>query len=229
MQARTPATALDTVWGSALRGYIQNVFGKDVCTPCHAYYAYTACVMSSDDYSEDHRFNILQFADEIIPINYHGAHCNRLEQFMACWSQLQGNCGPTLQGLEHHAMLLVEGCRIQSDMDIAGCPWQDILLPHYIQANKVTTWPLGAQGLNNPMWLEKGYYNRNITKDIANDLERGSSLLQPGLKEEFSRLCGQIIGTDLESALNKLGYFQYDAWKWLKRWAEAQYPTFPCT
>ncbi len=209
MQISAPETALDTIRGRLLMDYLGSLPVQRLCTARNAYDAYTVCVMSSEGRSDENRFNILQFAHEIIPINYHGAHCNRLEQFTACWNLLQETCGPYLQGLEHHATLLVDGCQLQSDMDIVRCPWQEILLPYYIQASKLTAWPLSVQCLHNPMWLDKEYYNRTVTKNLGTVI----SFLQPGVKE-ISRRCGQDLGNRLQFVLDKLGYFQYDAWRY---------------
>ncbi len=136
LEMATPGTALDTVYGQlALVPYLQSLPGDELCTTVPAFLAYTACVLSSDSKSEMTQFNILQFAQRIIPVPYHGSHCNRLEQFTACWNLLQQICGPKVQGLEQHATLLVEGCKIQMEMDTTGCHWQDMLLSHYIQAS----------------------------------------------------------------------------------------------
>ncbi len=131
-------TALDTVWGKALLTYVQSLSGKDLCATLNANYAYTTCVMSADDRSEKSKFNILQFAHQIMSLPYHGARCSRLEDFTACWNLLQQICGPKVRGLEQSATLMVEGCKIQSELDTVGCHWQDMLLPHYIQASRVT-------------------------------------------------------------------------------------------
>ncbi len=172
-----------------------------------------ACVMSSDGKSESTKFNILQFAHEILVSSifpYHGSHCDRLEQFTACWNLLQKTCGPKVRGLEQHATLLVEGCKIQSQMDLAGCHWQDMLLPHYIQASQVTAWPLAGQCLQNPLMLETTHHYSNIT----NDLERVISALQPGV-EDISRICGQHLAARVQSVLDRVRYFLYDAYKYI--------------
>ena len=156
------------------------------------------------------RFNILQFAHLLWPLLYHGTHCHRLEEFTTCWNMLQDICGSKVRGLEQHAILLVEGCKIQSAMDLAGCHWQDMLLPHYIQASRVTQWPLGTQCLQNPMALEKYVYNADITED----LKKVIALLQPGL-EEISQKCGSQLSTRLRVLLQKLHYLQYDAFNYI--------------
>ncbi len=74
--------------------FLHGLVGEELCTTVHASLAYTACVVSSDDKSEKSKFNIVQFAHQIIPYVYHGIHCNRLEQFTACWNLLQEICGP---------------------------------------------------------------------------------------------------------------------------------------
>ncbi len=220
LEMAAPGTALDTVYGIGLLAWLQTLSVEELCTTVPAYYAYMACVMSSDGKSEITKFNILQFAHGIIPpLIYHGSHCNRLELFTTCWNLLQEICGPKVRGLEQHATLLVEGCTIQSEMDLAGCHWQDMLLPHYIQASQVTAWPIHAQCLQSPMWLETSYHYTNITTD----LERVISLLQPGV-EDISKICGKRLATRVQSVLDKVRYFLYDAYKYNVLLSEAASP-----
>ena len=217
-----PGTALDTVWGKAVLVYLQSLSVEELCTTVPALQAFTACVMSSEGKSDINKFNILQFAHELVmsPVfRYHGSHCNRLEMFTTCWNLLQEICGPKVRGLEQHATLLVEGCKIQSEMDLAGCHWQDMLLPHYIRASQVTAWPIPAQCLLSPMWLETTYHYSNIT----DDLERVISLLQPGV-EDISRICGQHLAARVQSVLEKIRYFLYDAYKYTVLLNEAVSP-----
>ncbi len=139
LEITAPGTALDTVFGKWLQAYLHDISEEEFCSIADgASDAYLACVMSSDDRSERNEFNILQFAHQIFPSVYHGTQCNRLELFTACWNLMQEICGPKVRGFEQHATLLVEGCKIQSEMEKVGCHWQDMLLPHYIQASRAT-------------------------------------------------------------------------------------------
>ncbi len=127
-------TALDTVMGRRLVAHLQNVSEQDICSdPLKADIAYTICLMSSDDKYERSTFNILQFAHAFFTQVYHGTYCLRQEQFTVCWNLLQQMCGPKVRLYKQHATLLVEGCKIQSEMDTAGCHWQDMLLRHYFR------------------------------------------------------------------------------------------------
>ncbi len=121
--------------------------------------------MSSNDNSNKRKFNIVQLAQQQLQLIYTGAHCNRLEQFTACWNMLRKTCEPKVRGLEQHAPLLVEGCKIQSELDTVGCHWQDMLLPHYPQASRVTVWPIVLQCMRNPWSLEDAHYNTTMTMD----------------------------------------------------------------
>ncbi len=199
-----PGTALDTVWGKYILSYLQGLPGEELCTVSNSDVAYLACVMSSDDRSEKGRFNILQFAHGRFPVLYHGARCSRLESFTACWNQLHEICGSKVRGLEQHATLLVEGCKIQSKMDAVGCPWQDMLLRYYINASHATAWPLTTDCLGNPLFLEDSYYG--TINDIMANLDTVISLLQQGAEEIFKK-----CGSDIRSLLNKLRYLQRDA------------------
>ncbi len=206
-----PGTVLDTVWGKYVLAYLQTVSGEELCTTLPSYLAYLACVMSSDSKSEIPTFNVLQFAHIMINSGiYHGTHCSRLEPFTACWNLLQEICGAKVRGLEQHATLLVEGCKIQSEMDTAGCHWQDMLLSHYIQASQVTVWPLTGQCLGNPMLFENTYYR---TDKLIKDLDTVISLLQPGV-EEISSICGRHLASRVRVLLEKIRYLQYDAFKY---------------
>ena len=217
-----PGTALDTVFGKALLANLHTLSGKELCTTVPSYGAYMVCVMSSDGKSERTKFNIVQFAHALVmsPIfPYHGSHCNRLERFTACWNLLHEICGPKVRGFQQHATLLVDGCKIQSEMDLAGCHWQDMLLPHYIQASKVTAWPIAGQCSQSPMWLETMYHYTNIT----DDLERIITLLQPGV-EDISRICGQHLATLVQSVLDKVRYSLHDAYKYAVLFTKAGSP-----
>ncbi len=163
LEITASGTALDTVYGQLfLMPTPEKFSGEELCTVFPAYLAYYACVLSSDYESEMTNFNILQFAQRIIPIPYHGSHCNRLEQFTTCWNLLQQICGPKVRGLEQHANLLVESCKILSEMHLAGCHWQDMLLPYHIQASQMTAWPLAGQCIHNPMYLENSYCKSSV-------------------------------------------------------------------
>ncbi len=205
-------TALDTIYGYSVRTiWTQPPLWQKTCaTPQQLYFQYYICVMSSDVKSEMPKFNILQFAHGMIPIPYHGSHCDRLELFTECWKLLQETCGPKVRGLEQHATLLVEGCKIQSEMDAARCHWQDMLLRHYIQASQVTIWPLGGQGMHNPMWLDNMHYNTSVVRE---DLDKVISLLKPGV-EDISRICSQQLGRRVKVLLDKIRYLQLSAFKY---------------
>ncbi len=88
LEITSPGTALDTVYGKAMLTYLHRLSGEELCTTMNAYDAYAACFLSSDDMSENSRFNILQFAHQQLAIIYHGAQCSRLDQFTACWNLL---------------------------------------------------------------------------------------------------------------------------------------------
>ncbi len=208
LEMSAPGTALDTLYGRHVLAVLQSLPGEEVCTAWPSYLAYYACVMSSDDQSEMTKFNLLQFAHGMIPLPYHGTHCHRLDTFTACWNLLQEICGHKVRGLQQHATLLVEGCKIQSEMDTAGCHWQDMLLSHYIQASQVTAWPLSGQCLSNTMSLES-YTSSVLTKELM-DLDKVISLLQPGV-EDISRICGRHLATRVQVLLGKIRYLQYDA------------------
>ncbi len=204
-------TAPDTLYGKEIMAFLQSLSGEDLCTTENSGLAYYACFLSSDEYSEKNRFNIVQFAHQLVPFLYHGTQCNRLEQFTACWNVLQQTCGPKVQGLAQHATLLVEGCKIQSEMDIAGCPWQDMLLGYYVQASRITRWPTSGQCLENSMLIDSSRYSS--FNDLVDDLETVISLLQPGV-EEITMKCGSQTGKRLALLLNRLRYLQPDALKY---------------
>ncbi len=99
LEMTAPGTALGTVYGQlVLMPTLKKFSGEELCTPWPVYFAYSACVMSSDVESEMTKFNIVQFAHRIVPVPYHGSHCNRLEMFTTCWNLLQEICGPNVRG-----------------------------------------------------------------------------------------------------------------------------------
>ncbi len=207
-----PGSALDTVYGKYILEGLHHLTVNEYCSTASAYVAYEACVLASDDKSERNKFNILQFAHQLLVLRYHGTQCSRLEHFTACWKLLQQICGHKVQGMKQHATLLVEGCKIQSELDIVGCHWQDMLLPHYIQASRVTVWPTNGQCLQNPMFVEDTHYG--TFNSVLDDLDNVISHLQPGF-EEISRKCGLQHAERLSLLLNKLRYPQRDAMKYM--------------
>ncbi len=209
LEMAAPGTALDTFVGRSLLAFLHKLPGREVCsTESTAYFAYTACVMSSDDKHERSKFNILQFGQGLFPFIYHGTQCLRLEQFTACWNLLREMCGPAVRGFAQHATLLVEGCKIKSEMDTAGCHWQDMLVRRYLQASRVTVWPLVTQGLSNPLLLESSHDQTRVMEDLDTVI----SLLRPGV-EEISRKCGKQLAKRLQAVLQQVRYQQYDAVK----------------
>ena len=211
LEITTPGTALATVRGEIIMEYLHSLPGEELCTTYNAYIAYDACLMSSFDKTERSKFNILQFAHQMFWFSYHGIQCSRLEEFTACWNLLQEICGPKVQGLEHHATLLVEGCKIQSELDIVRCHWQDMLLDYYLQASRVTVWPTVSQCLQNPMALEDSYYS--TCTSIFHDLDTVITLLQSGV-DEIGRKCGLQPANRIRVLLNKVHYIQRDAFKY---------------
>ncbi len=206
LEVTTPEPHLGAVSGRFLLAALHSLAGEKLCTTANVYTAYKECVLLSDDKYEKIKFNILQFAHQLLPLSYHGTHCNRLEQFTTCWNLLQDLCGPKVRGLKHHATLMVKGCRIQSEMDNAGCHRQDMLLPHYIQASHVTVWPIVSQCFGNPMSLE----DTHNSSCVMDNLDAIMLLLKPGV-EEISMKCGSQPANRVRTLLNKLHYLQRDA------------------
>ena len=222
LESTAPGTALNTVFGKYVLHILHSLSGEELCTTENAYAAYLACVLSSDDNSETSKFNIIQFAHQIAGPLSHGTQCNRLEQFTECWNLLQEICGPKIRGFKQHATLMVESCKIQSEMTTAGCHWQDMLLPYYIQSSRVTVWPTAAQCLVNPMSLDDVHYTR--FNSVINDLDTVISFLQPALKD-ISKKCGSQYAERVRLLLNKLHYLQGDALKYTFSFTDGLLPT----
>ncbi len=208
LETAAHGTALDTAYGKDAVVYLQTLSGAELCTTSNAYIGYLACMMSTDDKSDKSKFNIVQFAHQIMQFIYNGSQCSGLGQFTACWDMLQEICGPKVRGFQQHATLLVESCKIQSEMESVGCQWQDMILPYYIQASRVTVWPTATQGLLNPMFLDDAHYG--TYNNIAKGLETMISQLQPGV-EEIARKCGAQPADRLRKLFQKLRYLQLDA------------------
>ncbi len=207
LEDMVPGSALDTIYGRFVLRGIRNVSGEKLCSFTMSMPAYSACIMSSDDISYRNQVNVLQFAQNILSVEYHGTKCQRLEQFKTCWKFLKQICGPRVVDFEQHAKILVGGCGIQTLMDRTGCKWQDMLLGHYVEAGHSTLWPLTSQGAKNPLILERGIHNRTT---VRMDLEKVISLLRPGVAEISAR-CGQGPATQLWSLLQSLKDARFDA------------------
>ncbi len=135
---------------------------------------------------------------------------------------MQTICGPKVNGFEPHTSLLVEGCNVESERDTLGCHWQDMLLPHYIQASRVSAWPLAWQCFykEDPMSIDDTAYSSSI----ADDLDTVISFLQPGV-QEISRKCGPQVAKRLRLLLNKTRHLQRNALKYIALCTEDQYRT----
>ncbi len=211
LQIMAPGTALDTVFGKFVLSYLDTLYGEEFCTTGNAFATYLACEMASDDRSEKSKFNILQFAHQMIPLSYHGLQCNGLGRFTTCWNLLQEQCGHKVLGLEQHATLLMETCKIQTEMDVVDCHWQDMLLEHYIHASEMTVWPLVMQCSRNPLSLDNAKY---LSNGLMDDLDTVITLLQPGILE-ISKKCGPQPAKRLKLLLRKLRSLQLDAFKYI--------------
>ena len=204
-----PGSALDSVYGKYTLGYVKQL-GDKYCYDTNSQLAASnICILSSQDTAEMARFNILQFAHQVITVlPVHMYSCTRLTQFTACWNLLQETCGSRVRWLALEATLLVEGCKLQALMDDIGCHWQDMLIRHYIEASRRTVWPMASQILFNPMFLDKAIYN---TSGVRKDLDTVISFLQPGV-EEIARGCGRQPAAQLGRLLHKIRYLQNYAW-----------------
>ncbi len=207
LEDMVPGSALDTIYFRSVLRAIRNVSGEELCSFTMSMPAYSACIMSSDDISYRNQFNVLQFAQNILAIEYHGTQCPRLEQFKTCWKVLKQICGSRVVGFEQHAKILVGGCSIQTLMDRTGCKWQDMLLGYYVEAGRCTLWPLTSQGAKNPLLLERRICNRTTA---IMDLEKVISFLRPGVAEISARY-GQGPATQLWSLLQSLKDARFDA------------------
>ncbi len=206
----TPGSALDSVWGRPVVGYLERIGDKICYDETSLFASFYVCLLSSEDTSARSRFNILQFSHQIIPLfDNHGSSCTRVTHFIECWKLLQETCGSRVRGLALYATLLIEGCKIQNLMDNIGCHWQDMLIWHYMEASRRTAWPFVSQASHNPMWLDKSVYN---VKTVQKDLGKVISLLQPGVDEIASK-CGREPAVGLRRLLHKISYLQNDALK----------------
>ncbi len=215
-----PGSALDSVYGKLTLAYLKQFQIGDKY--CNSSIPSIICMLSSADTTGMVRFNILQFAHQLIGYTpYHSSSCTRLGQFTSCWNLWQETCGSTMQWFGLQATLLVEGCKLQALMDDIGCHWQDMLIQHYIEASRRTVWPIVYQALNNPMFLDYVIYSAS---GVRKDLEAVISILQPGVEEIASR-CGRQPAAQLGRLLNKIRYLQNDAWNELvKRWHRLPHP-----
>ncbi len=203
-----PGSALDSYAGKYILEYVKQL-GDKYCYDVNSQQAVASmCLFSSEDSAGMARFNILQFAHQLIQL-VDEFSCTRLAQFTACWNLLQETCGSRVRWVALHATLLVEGCKLQTLMDDIGCHWQDMLINHYIEASRRTVWPTETQALGNPMYLDKAYYS---VSGVRKDLETVISLLKPGVEEIASR-CGRQPAAQLDGLLHKIRYLQNDALK----------------
>ena len=209
-----PGTALDTVYGQYLRSIIWAVNAEKLCFYL-SYYTFRVCLMAADDKLEKPKFNILQEAHQGIPVFYHGSQCQRRGVFKSCWNLFQQICGRQAIPYATHADLMVGGCEIQEKMDRIGCHWQDMLIGHYIEAMRQTSWKI-----NNPMCLQDLRQSLNGTRQIR-DLIQLISFILPGV-EEIRERCGAEPAAEIRSFIQRLNYTQLDTAKYAitleKKW-----------
>ncbi len=199
------------MYGELVQISLKIFSASQLCSTDYVSVPYVACMLSSDDPSEESKYNILQDAHQILQFSYHGTQCNRLDTFTSCWNLFRETCGPLARGYSQHATLLIEGCKIQETMTRVDCHWQDMLFGYYINASRVTIWPMTNQALRNPVFLESVHSNG---KGALKDLETVLSSLTPGIKE-IAAICGSQPAMQLWSFLQKLRYMQADALKFM--------------
>ncbi len=208
LEMAAPGSALDTAFGRYVMAFINAVREDELCFE-YPYMAYSACKLASDSKIEPGKFNILQYAHQLMPFVYHGARCSMLHKFTACWTLLRQICGPRVRGFALHATLWVGGCEIQSQMNEVGCPWQDMLLEEYVRAGSLTVWPLTSQAFHNAMFLERQTYVASIQRELEDVI----SLLQPAV-DEIAAKCGREPASRLSSFFRMLRYVQLDGLKY---------------
>ena len=209
VETMTPGSALDSVYGKYMVDLLKDSHDKYCNDTKSQLEGIVICMLCGEDTAGMARFNILQFSHQLMQIVlYHGYSCSRLTQFKACWDLLQQMCGYRVRFFALYATLRVDCCKIQTLMDDIGCPWQDMLIRHYLEASRKTVWPLLFQASGNPLFLESQVY----TNSVRMDLEAVITFLQSGVEEIASR-CGREPATQLGRLLHKIRYLQNDSLK----------------
>ncbi len=179
-------TFLDTIYGRSLREYVTTLYEDELCKPLGVFLAYGTCAFLADHVTTDTKFNILQYAHQLLPTWYHGTRCTNLNVFKTCWKSLQTICGEVTRGVRLHATLLAQACTIRDMMEKKACKWQDMLVGPYIESSKKSIWPIVMQLPGNAFQLEGGMYSA----DVGEKLWHAIQLLQPGV-DEIAVRCGE--------------------------------------
>ncbi len=209
-----PGSAMESIFAQGFVRTVKKWKDGNFCITKVLRASVQICLLLSEDTSARSKFNILQFSHQIRPkFAYHGSSCTRLPLFTECWKLLQETCGPRVRGFALQATLLIEGCEIQTLMDSIGCPWQDMLIWHYMEASRKTAWPFVFQGLYAPLHLDNQPDN---VKNVLNDMGKVIALLQPGV-DEIKDKCGSEPAAHLWRLLNKIRYLQKDAFCFFSR------------
>lgn len=210
-----PGTFLDTEFGRSLLTYIISLTREELCEPIDPFLAYATCGFIADDVTADTRFNILQFAHQLLPVWYHGTRCSKLDVFRTCWEGLQNICGQVTRGFRLHATLLAKSCALDDIMDIKQCKWQDMLLRPYLESSRKTIWPIHFQLPDDFFLLEPAIYHG---PSLGNELMDAIHMLQPGVDEIAAR-CDKDAADNLTSLYSDIGYDTYDTIKYLEWWS----------
>ncbi len=211
-----PGTAADTVKGRGLADELQTIETEDICHQRNVYITYAVCLLASDEIQDRGKFNLLQFAHQQLGFYYHGSHCGSLDQFKACWNLLKETCNPQTRGLVHHALLFIEGCEIQNEMDDISCPWQDFLLGRYLKVSGITPWPMATQRSENPLYLQSAYLAH--PGDAIQSLQPMFNILLDGV-DEIGRRCDAKVAERLRGLYKRLSYAVFDTFK-LIQWLD---------
>ncbi len=200
------STFLDTSYGRYLLEHVTTMSHTELCQPLGVYMAYGTYGLIADDVTADTKFNIIQYAHQLLPTWYHGTRCSNLDVFKACWKGLQNICGEVTRGFRLHATLLAKSCALQDMMETKLCKWQDMLLGSYIESSKKTIWPIHYQLPVDVFRLERSLYYGPIT---GKELVHAIHMLNPAVKEIAFR-CGKESAANLTSLHKDIAYGTYD-------------------
>ncbi len=200
-------TALDTLYGHAMRHYIKNIPTSGFCDPNALLVPFGACFLLQHDQSERGIFNVIYFAHGTVDPFLDYPQQSSLERFRACRNLLVQMCGANATFYDY----VVDAVSGTSDIDIMmeniTCQWQDTLIKHYIRTSGAgSLWPTVFSLARRPLFLKPLVYSYGRLMQVSADLR---DHLSGGISELTVR-CGRKAGARLERFYETLSYAWYN-------------------
>ena len=224
LEENSPGTAMDTAWGHQLRMIIASMAENEFCDPFYGInIVFSACLLVSYDPSGKTKFNILQYAHSVRPMNFAPfPDSSSLKLFRSCWNLVQQMCGPNTTYLDYKYHFSAGSRDIQRMMDNLTCEWQHMLTRLYIEAfEHGNLWPGTMNANQGPVFLSSGIHSYG---GLTNSISVLISVLSCGVKEISAR-CSMASAKRIRLFYHRLKYYWYIELKYVNVMREIYFPS----